>query len=266
MRRSRALALPGAVMALLALTACGGGSPTRSPAALGSPAASAGTSGSSASPPAAATPSATPAATPVATVPRTAAGLRSSLLALDDLPAGYAVGPAGGDQLTTVQPECRAAVALLNGVAATGAVASAVASFDGGTDSASFDESLDAYAAPASAAAAMTGDLLAFRQCPTLKAKVERSTLTFGVAEISFPKSGNASFAVRLTADVSAVDPRDEDLKALADQGGLEVLVAGVQVDDVVLHTVSYDGYADDAASTTKDAVTKLQHGARSTA
>ncbi len=126
---------------VLSLVACSGDDKAGSPAP---------SSSSSSTPPPSSTPSATPSATP--TVPaapkvRTKADLTKALLALADLPPGFAIDPDDeddGSKLSSTDPKCKDTVAIFNSPTALGSKASATRLFSGGQQGPFVQETLDA--------------------------------------------------------------------------------------------------------------------------
>ena len=246
---TRARTLAGAALLLLATSACGGASATTTAT------------------PAAATPTATPSApapptaaptTPAPRGPRTAADLEGLLLRLDDLPTGYAVDRTVGDEqdtgeVTSKDPACAPLVALLNSETTTGAVASAYASFDGGSTAVSFDEALDALPDAPAASAAVAAEQEAVQACDEVTVRLpELGRAAYSVSEVSVPRAGDARFGVRLTA-------------LEGDMEGFEILTVVVAVDDVVAHATFYDAYVDDVEGIIEQVVDALDGGGSTT-
>ena len=240
--RTRSQGLAAAALALLSLTACGSDAPATAAAPAATP-----TSSPTASPPTtSAAPSPTPRPAPVQ------ADLERALLALADLPTGYALervtaeDDAGEQAASSPLPGCVPLVALFNEAGTPGAVATAAVSLDGGAEFASFEETLDGFASAEQASWAVDREAAAVRGCTTVTlALPDLGEVEFDVAEISFPELGDARSAARMTATGGDLE-------------GFELFVAAVAVDEVVVRTVAYDAFVEDVESTTEQAVDKV--------
>ncbi|NMM23606.1 MAG: hypothetical protein HHJ11_08930 [Phycicoccus sp.] len=205
-----------------------------------------------------ATGASTPTITPTTTSPttplagtRTTVEVRAALLALDDLPSGFAIEPAGasGDAgaAKSADPKCGALVKLMNAKKAPGSKASASASLSGGQDGPFIDESIDALASADAVAALQTSFKTAVAACRQLTVSIPgQGSSTMKVVEVSAPKFGDHTLAARLTASGGPLD-------------GLEItqVIAGVQ--DVVLSITFVAAFPEDVDGGTEAAVAKAE-------
>jgi hypothetical protein len=183
--------------------------------AVGLSACTVGSSKLGSSPPSSATRASTPpsssttsTAAPTATQasPRTVAELKSALLALDDLPSGFAIEPADGGgadngSSSSTDPKCAALVKLTNAKVAPGSRGSANVSFSGGQDGPFVDESIDALGSADAVVALQASFKSAVMACPRLVVTIPgQGSSTMKVAEVSAPKFGDHPFAARVTA------------------------------------------------------------------
>jgi hypothetical protein len=230
------------VVAALAvgLSACGGGSDkakTTPPPAT------------SASTPAQAT---TTSPTTANAGPRTVAELKDALLALDDMPSGFAVEPSGGSETADVKasskdPKCAPLVKLSNAKTAPGSKASASVSFSGGQDGPFIDESIDALGSVEAVDALQASIKAAVAACRQLTITIRgQGSSTMKVAEVSAPKFGDHAFAARMTATTGPLN-------------GLEIMQVTAGVKDVVVALNFVAANPDDVDGGTEAAVGKTE-------
>lgn len=246
-------AIVATTLALLALAGCAGTSRTAGPAAPKTPPSSAPATPPPATVPPPSTPPSTtapPSTTPVE-VQHTTSQLKKALLALADLPAGFQVEPAdgtdGGVQATSAQAACAPLVHNIQSDRPVGSVANAVASFSGGQDGPTIDESLDNWSSSTQATAYVASFRKAVLACSEVQLQIPgvgRSTVS--VRPISFGQVGDSLFAARLSAPPGPLD-------------GLEVVQVGAQTGNVVVGMSFTSTDPSDAQSATEDAVKKVQ-------
>jgi hypothetical protein len=173
-------------------------------------------------PDSASTPSATPTPTPTASsstptvvpttpaapkpAPRTKATLTKALLALADLPAGYAVEPvpAGddGSELSSTNSKCKKLIQLFNADVSPGAKITVDRGFSGGQNGPFVAERLEAMPSAAATTALLAASRAAVKSCSEVKLTIDGAgTSTVSVTEVAAPKAGTSPFAVRFAAD-----------------------------------------------------------------
>ncbi|GAA1585156.1 hypothetical protein GCM10009804_46790 [Kribbella hippodromi] len=239
----RSVAVAGAAVVLV-VSGCSGGSGKESTDAAGGGAAPSSSSPTPSTPSTSSTPSVvTPPPSPSATAPklptRTAAELTKALLALTDLPAGFAIDTdTGGDgsdvKVSSKDPRCARLVMLTNADTLPGSKASAGRSYSGGEQGPFIDESLDALGSKAAVGAFQQSFKKAITGCRTMSLAIAgqgRSTIT--VREVSAPKAGTDPVAVRFSASGGSLD-------------GLEITMSTTGVDDVLLAVTVVAGVPDD--------------------
>jgi len=203
-------------------------------------------------PESASTPSATPTPTPTATsttptvVPttpaapapaaRTKATLTKALLALEDLPAGFAVEPTpegdDGAELSSTNSKCKKLVQLFNADASPGAKITVDRGFSGGQNGPFVAERLEAMPSARATTALLTTIKAAVKSCTKAKLTIEGAgTSTVSVTEVAAPKAGTSPFAVRFVADGGPLE-------------GLEVSFVFAGLDDVLL-SMNFDDSSD---------------------
>ena len=231
-----------AVAALtVALSACSGGSATTaktsSPSTTTSPTSSASpTTDTTTAPPA----------------PRTVVVLKSALLALADLPTGFAIEPAdasgdNGVSASSKDPKCAALVKFSNAKTAPGSKAYAQISLSGGQDGPFVDESIDAMGSADAVQALQASLKSAVSACRRLIIKVPgQGSSTMNVALVSAPKFGDHTVAARMTA-------------AGGPLAGLEMTLVAAGVNDVVVSINFVSALAEDVDGATEAAVSKAQ-------
>jgi hypothetical protein len=184
----------------LSLVACGGSKTTGS---------------STPSTTASATPTPTPTAssttptvaptTPAAPKPRTKAELTKALLALSDMPTGFAVDNSGDDGggggLSSKDSRCKDVVKLFNADTAPGSTATATRSFTGGQNGPFIDEDLDALPSASAATALVSRARAAIRSCKQVTMKITGvGSSPVHISEVAAPKVGSTSFGARFSA------------------------------------------------------------------
>ncbi|TCO22131.1 hypothetical protein EV652_110116 [Kribbella steppae] len=212
----------------LTLVACGGdstpesaSSPSGTPSATPTPTPTASSS----------TPSVVP-TTPPAPAPRTKATLTKALLALGDLPAGFAVDPeTGGDdgtELSATGSKCAKLVQLFNAEATPGSKLGVHRGFSGGQNGPFVGETLEAMPSAAATTAYLATVKAAVKACPKAKLTIEGAgSSTVTVTEVAAPKAGTTPVAVRFAAASGPLE-------------GLEVVFAFTGLGDVLL-TMDFD-------------------------
>ena len=188
MARDRSAALAAA--ALLALGAAAG----------------CGVSKSSAKPPAA-TPQPQPSA-PAAPARPTAAELKSRLLTLADMPAGFVTDDDATDAadangvMSSTEPDCRSMTDLMNSQGhPAGALAAADASFTRSQFGPNIATGLAGFATPEAAQQLLTSVTQAMHTCTRLtETDKDGSSYDFLVTQLPFPHTGDASAAIRVIA------------------------------------------------------------------
>ncbi|MGW1342631.1 hypothetical protein ACWCOV_16405 [Kribbella sp. NPDC002412] len=206
---------------LLTLVACGGSDTAGGSATTPTPTPSASSGTPSAVP---TTPAAPPSKAPVA---RTKATLTKALLALEDLPAGFAIDPdAEGDdgtELSSTNAKCAKLVQLFNADSTPGAKVGVTRGFSGGQNGPFVGETLEAMPSAAANTAYLASVKAAVKACGKAKLSIEgvgSSTVT--VTEVAAPKAGTTPVAVRFSA-------------ASGPLAGLEVTFAFAALGDVLL-------------------------------
>ncbi|MFI7062232.1 hypothetical protein ACIBL3_14705 [Kribbella sp. NPDC050124] len=205
---------------LLTLVACGGSSDTGS----GSAATPTPTPTASSSTPSAVPTTAPPSKAPVA---RTKATLTKALLALEDLPAGFAIDPAAegddGTELSSTNAKCAKLVQLFNADSTPGAKVGVTREFSGGQNGPFVGETLEAMPSAAATTAYLTSVKAAVKACSKAKLSIEGAgSSTVTVTEVAAPKAGTTPVAVRFSA-------------ASGPLAGLEVTFAFAGLGDVLL-------------------------------
>ncbi len=211
----------------LTLVACGGdstpgsaSSPSTTPSATPTPSPTASSS----------TPSVVP--TPPAPAPRTKATLTKALLALEDLPAGFAVDPDtegdDGTELSATGSKCAKLVQLFNADATPGAKLGVNRGFSGGQNGPFVGETLEAMPSAKATTAYLASVKAAVKSCPKAKLTIEGAgSSTVTVTEVAAPKAGSTPVAVRFAAASGPLE-------------GLEVIFAFAGLGDVLL-TMDFD-------------------------
>jgi hypothetical protein len=189
------------------LSSCGSGSVTTAT----TPSQSSTTSTTSTT--SASTPTTTSGASPTTTEsgPRTVVELKSALLELTDLPSGFAIEPAGGEDgdvpVASTDLKCAALVKLINAKSAPGSKASANVSFSGGQAGPSVDESIDAMGSADAVEALQASFKSAVAACRQLAITIPgQGSSTMKVTEVSAPKFGDHPFAARMTGTSGPMD------------------------------------------------------------
>ena len=223
------------------LSACGGGA--------GKAATTPSSSATSASRP---TTTSTASSTTNQAGPRTVAELKSALLALDDLPTGFAIEAAGGSggddgSSSSKDPKCAPLVKLVNAKTAPGSRAAAAVSFSGGQDGPFVDESIDALDSAEAVGALQASFKSAVAACPKLVITIPgQGSSTMKVAEVSAPKFGEHPFAARLTATGGSLE-------------GLEITQVTAGVKDVVVSVTFVAAVPEDVDGGAEAAVGKAE-------
>jgi hypothetical protein len=196
---SKIASFPLAALAAMSLflTACSGGKDTGS---------STPTRSASSSTPATTSAPRSPTATPSSSAPvkRTAAELTKALLALSDLPSGFAVEPddPSGDSGTfsSKDAKCRTLVKYLNADKAPGSKATAYRSFSGGQEGPYIDFGLDAMGSSKTVTALQQSYRTAVNNCKKVTLRISgQGTSPMEIREVSAPQFGEHPFAFRLT-------------------------------------------------------------------
>lgn len=212
----------------VSLVACGGDStpdsasaPSGTPSATSTPTPTASSS----------TPSVVP-TTPAAPAPRTKATLTKALLALDDLPPGFAVDPEtegdDGTELSATGSKCAKLVQLFNAEATPGSKLGVHRGFSGGQNGPFVGETLEAMPSAAATTAYLATVKSAVKACPKAKLTIEGAgSSTVTVTEVAAPKAGATPVAVRFAAASGPLE-------------GLEVTFAFAGLGDVLL-TMDFD-------------------------
>lgn len=241
-------------VAALGLSGCGGAESPTAAAESSSVVASSATATPKASAPAPASSATSPAAaaptTPAERRAPTAAELKSALLELDDLPAGYEIVPAeeSGDDtvaLASKDPRCARLAVLANAEQPSGTTAEALVSVAGGQDGPFFDEALFAMSSVRTATATMSTLRAAVAPCRSLTATVAgEGSSVVRVSQVSAPRVGDESYAFRLSAASGPLE-------------GLEVTSVISRLGDVLLSLDFVASYPEDIEATTEFAVDK---------
>ena len=189
----------------------------------------------------------TPSAPPAAA--RTKASLTKALLALEDLPSGFAIDPdgAGGDdgvKLTSPNAKCAQLTKMFNDELPPGSKVSVARGFSGGQDGPFVGEQLDALPSAAAATAYVASVKTAVAACRQAKLTISGTgSSPVAVAEVSAPKVGTAAAGIRVTATSGALE-------------GLEIHFAFAAFDDVLL-SMNFD--TGDIEEPTLDAAAKVK-------
>lgn len=241
------------------LSACGSGTKAAAPSlsSTSSPSSSV-TPTSAVTTTSAATPTTDAPATPLRL--RTVAELKSALLKLADFPSGFALEPAtaSGDDKASASsknPKCAPLVKLTNADKAPGSKASAKVSFSGGQSGPFVEESIDALASADAVKTLQASFKSAVTACSQLSITLPgQGKSTMKVAEVSAPKFGEHTFAVRMTAAGGPLD-------------GLEITQVTAGVKDTVVSMVFIMADPEDVDGGTEAAVgkaTEILKGAKS--
>lgn len=186
--------ITGIAAVAVGLSACGGGSATTATTPPPSRTTSAG----------APTPTSSASPTTTGSGPRTVAEVKSALLALSDLPSGFAIEPAGGGDdgsFSSKDPKCASLVKLSNAKDAPGSKASAKVTLSGGQGGPLIEESIDALGSTDAVGALQSSFKSAVAACRQLTVTIPgQGRTTMKVAEVSAPKFGDHPFAARMTA------------------------------------------------------------------
>lgn len=230
---------------LLALAGCSGQETSPPPAESTSASPTAPTPA-----PPATTPSPSPTPTPSA-VRRTSAQLKSALLGLKDLPAGFEVEKSGGDddgtKVSSSKKACAPLVRLMNSDTVAGSRAQAERSFSGGQEGPFVDETLDAMGEAQAARTFVQDYRTSVKACRSVRVSLAGvGSSDVAVRELSFGKMGGETFAGRFRAEGGALD-------------GLEIIQVGVQAGDVVVGVTTVGLGGPDAEAATEDAVHKAR-------
>jgi hypothetical protein len=188
-------------------------------------------------------------ATAAAPAPRTALTLKSALIELKDLPAGFAIVPSnGGDTdgtASSTDPRCAPLVKLTNADRPPGSKASATVSLSGGQDGPFVDESIDALGSMIAVTALQASYKSAVAACRQLVLTFPgQSRTTMKVAEVPAPKVGEHRFAVRMTATGGPMN-------------GLEITQVTAGVKDVVVSVTFVAAVPGDVEAATAAALGK---------
>jgi hypothetical protein len=225
----------------LTLTACSGGKNTGS---------STPTTSAQSSTPAT---SSTPPGTPISSAPvkRTAAELTKALLALSDLPSGFAVEPDDtsgvSGAFSSKDDKCRTLVKYLNANEAPGSKATAARSFSGGQEGPYIDFGLDAMGSSKAVTALQQSFRTAVNTCKKVTLRVSGlGTSPMEVREISAPQFGEHPFAFRLTGTSGPLQ-------------GREFTMATTGLNDVVLSVGVLGGQPGELDGAAEAAVTKAR-------
>jgi hypothetical protein len=216
----------------LSLVACGGSktdtasSPSTTPSSTPTPTPSATST----------TPTVAPTTPPAAPAPRTKASLTKALLALEDLPAGYAVEPVpegdDGAKLSSTNSKCKKLVQLFNADVSPGAKITVDRGFSGGQNGPFVAERLEAMPSARATTALLATIKAAVKSCTKAKLTIDGAgTSTVSVTEVAAPEAGTSPFAVRFMADSGPLE-------------GLEVSFAFAGLGDVLL-TMNFDDSSD---------------------
>jgi hypothetical protein len=229
----------------LTLTACSGGKNTGSSTPT--------TSAQSSTPATSSTPPGTPTATPISSAPvkRTAAELTKALLALSDLPTGFAVEPDDtsgvSGAFSSKDAKCRTLVKYLNANEAPGSKATAARSFSGGQEGPYIDFGLDAMGSSKAVTALQQSFRTAVNTCKKVTLRVSGlGTSPMEVREISAPQFGEHPFAFRLTGTSGPLQ-------------GREFTMATTGLNDVVLSVGVLGGQPGELDGAAEAAVTKAR-------
>lgn len=220
------------------LSACGGASGKSATTSPSAPNASAST-----------IPTTTQTASPMM---RPESKLKAALLGLSDLPSGYAIeaadGSGGGDgSASSKDHACAPLVKLINLKTAPGSKSSASVSFSGGQDGPFVDESIDALGSTDAVKALQASFKSAVAACHKVTITIPgQGSSTMKVAEVSAPKSGDHTFAARMTATGGPLE-------------GLEITQVTAGVKDVVVSLTFIAAFPEDVDAGTESAVGKAQ-------
>jgi hypothetical protein len=217
------------------------------------------TSAPSSTAPTTSAPPSTPTATPASSAPvkRTDAELTKALVALSDLPSGFAVEPndpsGDGGAFSSKNTKCRTLVNYLNADEAPGSKATAARSFSGGEEGPYIDFGLDGVGSSKAVTALQQTFRTAVNTCKTVTLRISGlGTSPMGVREISAPRFGEHPFAFRLTGTSGPLQ-------------GLEFTAATTGLNDVVLSVGVLAGQPGALDGATEAAVTKARKVLRGT-
>ncbi|WP_194926180.1 sensor domain-containing protein [Catenulispora pinisilvae] len=221
MARDRTAALAAAALVALATTAgCGAGKSAAKPAAASNPA---------------------PPARP------TAADLHARLLTLADMPPGFITDDGTDDAngtMSSADPACRPMTDLMNTEGhPPGALVTANTSFTRSQFGPNIATGLAGFATPEAAQRLLATVTEAMRSCTKLtETDKDGSTYDFLVTQLPFPPTGDASAAIRITADI-------DDLPAQVD-------LVLTRVDSTLLY-VADTGFGDGDPDLTQQVVSR---------
>jgi hypothetical protein len=159
--------------------------------------------------------------------PRTKASLTKALLALEDLPSGFAIDPDSsgddGTKLTSSNAKCAPLIKLFNDQVPPGSKVSVSRAFSGGQEGPFVGEQIDALPSAAATKAYLASVKSAVASCKQAKLTITGTgSSPVTIAEVSAPKAGNGATAVRVTATGGALQ-------------GLEVHFVFAAFDDALL-------------------------------
>jgi hypothetical protein len=142
--------------------------------------------------------------------PPTAADLKARLLTPADLPAGFVADDDTSDTegvMSSTEPDCRNLTDLMNSQGhPPGALAAADASFTRSQFGPTVATGLAGFATPEAAQKLLASVTEAMRDCTKLtETDKDGSTYDYLVAPLSVPPAGDASAAIRVSADVEGV-------------------------------------------------------------
>lgn len=242
----RTALLVGAVAAsALTLAACAGASHS----ATGAASTRAATSPTST---ATATGSPTPSGSTGSGGPRTPAQLKKALLALADLPSGFAVDPPqkddqGNGTAASRDAACASLVRLSNVSEPPGTRAVAKTSFSGGQQGPFIDEELDALPSAPLATTFLDSWRKAVLSCHSLTMSMPGSgTFPVRVSEVSAPAAGEEPFAARFTVSSGQMQ-------------GMDITTVTSRLDGVLVTMTFVGASPDDVEGATQAAVGKAQ-------
>jgi hypothetical protein len=248
---SKIASFPVAALAamFLTLTGCSGGKDTGS----STPTTSAPSSTPATTSATASTPTSPPSTTPSSSAPvkRTDAELTKALLALADLPSGFAVEPddssGAGGTFSSKDAKCRTLVKYLNANEAPGSKATAYRSFSGGQEGPYIDFGLDAMGSAKAVTALQQSFRTAANTCKKVTLRISgQGTSPMEVREVSAPQFGEHPFAFRLTGTGGPLQ-------------GLEFTMATTGLNDVILSVSVLAGQPGELDGATEAAVTKAR-------
>lgn len=178
--------------------------------------------------------------------------LKSALLALDDLPTGFAIDPAdasgdNGGPASSKNPQCAPLVRLINAKTAPGSKASAAVSFSGGQDGPFVEESIDAMGSVGAVETLQASFKSAVAACHKVNITIPgQGSSTMNVAAVSAPKFGDNTVAARMTATDGPL-------------AGLEITQVAAGVNDVIVSISFIAAVADEVDAATEAAVGKAE-------